>query len=1213
MRKICFVAIPLLLAATVIFTTFAPVPAQSSVIDFEDPPLGRLDRQVINPYVDAPSKVTFSALDARSGVVGVVKNSATSACVEPVDSNQKLGTAPVDSDSIGLSGFAIRADFPAELAPPVRVGVTFQTGEKVPIRIRLFDANGGEVGTTSDFASPGNGTCNLPGDPRARKTIFATSSKSVAYAVMDLEDSTGGRVFVLDDFQYSFNERPNEIGDIAYILSKDTASAAAFEVLLNSEGYDVDLIQLGSVLSTDFTPYQMILIADDTGSLSNWGDDPGQVKQIIAGERPIIGLGEGGYAFFGQVDLQIGHGNGWHRSEKAVVGKPALVYYQTPYDLTSELADALDLYTDEVGEVGIHLPEPIADVIPLGREPENKTHYPLIAQKVLASRVRGKICHQLWGFDGNPRQMTKAGQQLFANAVNFGLSSCPDERPVDPTPTQAPPPTPTRTPRPTWTPLPTNTPTPGPTATPFPLVQAIPYRPINEFLAPPTIIQPDLSIHGIELTQGVQCFDTSNGLSGCGDNALPLVAKKNSTARIYLKYGGVFTSLSNVPVRLFIRANGVDYTANVSGKAVKTLDQSTNDSADVYFNVNFNSDIAVDFYAIIDPDGIISETNESNNRFPASGFITRTFRKGITLDIVGQRLDYHPSGYTGTRRAGGWAVNGGAADYLEQLLPIRTNGIDYSVKSGYLDWTKSLGSGDNQHDLIKSLNSRWIMENAFSWLFGTGAFTGAEHVYGWAPNSGYSGGHADMPVYPHAGGLGVVGIGTDRPGTSTDNPGGGALIFAHELIHDYDVKHTNTGGDDCGSNDSSSTYPYNTSSIQEFGFNPITGKIYDPADTHDVMSYCPAGGSKQGWISPFTWNYMFNRLDAAAVNAAEQRAAPKVMRTTVMTRSVVVNVTVYNPDAPEYNPEVPGLLGDLHLIDGGIQYDPPTGEYEIQLRNGDEVVASQSFAASFKSEYDGHVGHNHGVVASDEDEPPFPATPTLKSDVSFIMPWPENVDNVALVFNDDVIDMRNVSSSAPIVNITSPNEAVEWPADSRQELTWEATDPDSGSGALHYSIFYSTDSGDSWQLLATELVSPTYTVDTASMAGTNDARFRVVATDGINIDFDETDEAVSILNKAPDVAILSPYDGQVIGPGELAVLYGSGSDLEDGNLADEALEWSSDREGPLGPGSSLPINTFSSGEHVITLTGRDSFGIVSRSSVKIFVGERIFLPNIQKQ
>ena len=161
------------------------------------------------------------------------------------------------------------------------------------------------------------------------------------------------------------------------------------------------------------------------------------------------------------------------------------------------------------------------------------------------------------------------------------------------------------------------------------------------------------------------------------------------------------------------------------------------------------------------------------------------------MGIVGQRLRYHPSGYSGTQYAGGWAVNGGAADWFEQVLPVRNNGINYSIKSGYKDWTTSLGSGDGQHALIQSLNSQWLLENLFSWWF-SGAFTGARHVYGWAPSQGYSGGHADMPVYPHAGGYRVVGIGSDAAGTSTDNPGSGALIFGHELVHDYNVLHTDT-------------------------------------------------------------------------------------------------------------------------------------------------------------------------------------------------------------------------------------------------------------------------------------------------------------------------------------------------------------------------------------------------------------------------------------
>lgn len=57
-----------------------------------------------------------------------------------------------------------------------------------------------------------------------------------------------------------------------------------------------------------------------------------------------------------------------------------------------------------------------------------------------------------------------------------------------------------------------------------------------------------------------------------------------------------------------------------------SMDQTTPDSANIYFNVNFGSAVIVDFYAIVDPNNIISETNEGNNRYPASGYLTLTFQ-----------------------------------------------------------------------------------------------------------------------------------------------------------------------------------------------------------------------------------------------------------------------------------------------------------------------------------------------------------------------------------------------------------------------------------------------------------------------------------------------------------------------------------------------------------------------------------------------------------
>ncbi|HET7088065.1 MAG TPA: hypothetical protein VFL17_05400 [Anaerolineae bacterium] len=788
---------------------------------------------------------------------------------------------------------------------------------------------------------------------------------------------------------------------------------------------------------------------------------------------------------------------------------------------------------------------------------------------------------------------------------NTSLSESIDDLYFAPAP-GGPGPAPTRTPMPTWTPIPSPTPTSGPTATPMPVIPVYPY-------VPPVIIAPiippvgDLSIHGIEITQGIQCFNPAQGLASCPDNSLPLVAKKDATARIYLKLtGGASSSLSNVPVRLHIFANGVEYIGNASGKATGSINQANDDSADIYFNVNFSNDVLVSFYAVVDESNTIAETNESNNRYPASGTISLNFRKRDTLKVVGQRVRYHPSGYSGTQYAGGWAVNGGAADWWEQMLPIRNNGINYSVASGYLNWTKMLTpcssdtGSNNQHDLIQKLNTQWFLQNVFSWLFGT-TFTGADHVYGWVPDAGYPCGHADMPVYPHAGGFGVVGIGTDAPGASTDNPGAGALIFGHELTHDYDVKHTDTGADDCGSNDSSSDFPYGTSSIQEFGFNPITGKIYNPASTHDLMSYCPAGGSKEGWISPFTWNRMSSDLDALALLAASsaQAGRPYAFNVTSSSESLVVDATIFNPDVVG---TVSGTLGSLHRVSAGLAYPLPAGDYAVELRSGATALISQTFSVSFESEYSAHSGPN-------SDPPTTGITPTTQADITFVMPWADGATSVVLLYNNQVLDSRAVSANAPNVTITSPTQVVTWTTGT-QTVAWTASDLD--GDPLTYSVLYSHDAGASWELLAEGLTNPSFSVDADSLAGGSDARIRVVATDGVNIGYDETDAPIVVPDKAPYALITNPVSGQIIAPGNLLVLQGTGTDLEDGGLPDSALHWSSSRDGSLGDGPSLGLTSLSRGPHVITLTVMDSHGQTTSVSVSIFVGHGVYLPVVLK-
>jgi hypothetical protein len=376
------------------------------------------------------------------------------------------------------------------------------------------------------------------------------------------------------------------------------------------------------------------------------------------------------------------------------------------------------------------------------------------------------------------------------------------------------------TPTPTLTPTPP-TPTPTPTPAPLPLFAVLPLPNI----LPIVFGAPDLSIHGIEMTQAIQCFDTSNGLGGCPDNSLALVAQKHTTARIYPRYAGPFTEMAGVPVRLHLFANGVEYIANSFGTAKKVIDQASNDNANIWYNVNFSNGTNVTYYAEVDPDNVIAETNETNNRFPAVGTMSMNFFKRQNEPIVGWRMRYHPPGFVGNQFAGGWAVNGGGVDYLEDAWPIRQDGIPYSVRSGFYDRTTVVTQG-NTGAILDDVTFQWILQNLLGWLFGTGELTGADQVFVWTPNSFFVRGLSD-PAF--AGGLGIAAIGDDTAGTSIDSPGFGAVNFAHEITHNQNVKHTATGVGCDNSPEGSPVWPYANAGIQEFGYNPDTGKIFDPS------------------------------------------------------------------------------------------------------------------------------------------------------------------------------------------------------------------------------------------------------------------------------------------------------------------------------------------------------------------------------------------------
>jgi len=205
-----------------------------------------------------------------------------------------------------------------------------------------------------------------------------------------------------------------------------------------------------------------------------------------------------------------------------------------------------------------------------------------------------------------------------------------------------------------------------------------------------------------------------------------------------------------------------------------------------------------------------------------------------------------------------------------------------------------------------------------------------------------------------------------------------------------------------------------------------------------------------------------------------------------------------------------------------------------------------------------------------------------------------------------------VSPNTPQVTLLSPNGGEVWSAYGQETITWEGSDAD--GDPLRYAIQYSADGGATWKAVVANLVEPWYQVNLAWLAGSEQALVRVVASDGVNTAYDQSDGAFTVGRKPPAPAIGSPADGAVIPSGGMVILQGAASDVEDGAMTDDrAFRWTSDREGILGVGRTLLIDDLSPGYHVITLQVTDSDLFSSETHVGVFIGSpQQYLPLIVK-
>lgn len=195
----------------------------------------------------------------------------------------------------------------------------------------------------------------------------------------------------------------------AYIYDADVNTAEAFKDLLVANGVNTTLVPLSQVADTDFSPYHLILVGNDTGGGYDWSGSDGAREKIQGSGKPILGLGGGGASLFQELDLFIKWGQGWtalNRTDINVVD-PNDPIWSLPYRIPIDNR-LVTLYDTPNTHVAIYMPSPLANVLPVGRQSDNDIHYPLIEED-------GR--YFLWGFYAGPDSMSQTGKDVFVNVV----------------------------------------------------------------------------------------------------------------------------------------------------------------------------------------------------------------------------------------------------------------------------------------------------------------------------------------------------------------------------------------------------------------------------------------------------------------------------------------------------------------------------------------------------------------------------------------------------------------------------------------------------------------------------------------------------------------------------------------------------------------------------------------------------------------------------
>jgi hypothetical protein len=342
----------------------------------------------------------------------------------------------------------------------------------------------------------------------------------------------------------------------------------------------------------------------------------------------------------------------------------------------------------------------------------------------------------------------------------------------------------------------------------------------------------NLRIDGVHITQAVQRFT----------GTVPLVADRPAVMRVFGRANVTNTAGASVRVRLYHggvlhRTLTLPATASVpTVLAEEILGRSWNVALAAE---DIKPGLTVD--AEIDPNGVVAESDETDNAYPASGS-----PKAIDVrDVPPFNLTLVPIRQSANALMGN-VTQSNAEEYLgmtRQVHPL--DSIDVVVRGTYTTTLPALQPQDQNGSwiqLLGELNALRLAENA------SRSYLGVVKV-----------------SYPN----GIAGIGFVGQPTALvwDSPATISRFSAHELGHNFGRSHSPCGG--AGGSDPD--YPYDNAAIGIIGYDMRADTLI-PRSAADIMSYCP-----NQWVSDYTYEGVFSFRTPPAPALGTQASQPVML------------------------------------------------------------------------------------------------------------------------------------------------------------------------------------------------------------------------------------------------------------------------------------------------------------------------------------------------